>query len=362
MLSSRVLPRLLCIAFLALPSPARAEDALERAVDEVMAEALRDRRFSGAILVRKDGKTLVRKAYGVADRELGTLNTPDTPFMIMSVSKQLTAALILRLAAQGKLNPCDRVGDRLPGWPEEWNAVTIHDLLSHSAGTDIDTTYFWLVSRFPEYWPDATQMPPPYEPKPLVFAPGTKFLYSNVGYTLLTMIATTATGRPFDELMQTEVLRPLGMTHTKPERGKHVAGRARGYARTATGFKLSEQDTVDIVGAGDLVSTVDDLVRYSEALDDDAFLPAPLRKAMLSPHVTGKYGDVGYGWFFRTRDGELQRFHSGHGAGFRAWNVRLPGPRLSIVALSNVEVDEGLFLTPLIARVREVTEAPRNAP
>ncbi|MBL8115695.1 MAG: beta-lactamase family protein [Acidobacteria bacterium] len=363
MLSSRVLPRLLCIAFLAAPSAARAQDALERAVDEVLAEPLRDRRFSGAVLVRRDGKTLLRKAYGLADRELGKPNTPDTPFMIMSVSKQFTAALILRLAAQGRLHLCDRVGDRLPGWPEEWNAVTIHDLLSHSAGTDIDTTFFWLVSRFPQYWPDATEAPPPYVPRALVAPPGTKFQYSNVGYTLLTMIATAATGRPFDELMRVEVFGPLGMTHTVPERGHRVPGRARGYARTETGFELSEQETIDIVGAGDLVSTVDDLARYSEALYDDRFLPAALRKAMLTAYVSGRQGGIGYGWFLRTgKDGKPLQLHSGSGAGFRAWNVRIPESRLSIVILSNVLNDEAAFVLPLVSRIQEFTEAARSAP
>src|ERR1700741_1780285 len=125
----------------------------ERAVDEAVATPLRDRRFSGVVLVEKDNRVLVRKAYGLADRERAIANTPDTPFMIMSVSKQFTAALILRLAAQGRLGLHDRVSDYLDHWPAEWDAVTIHHLLSHSAGTDIDTTYFWLIKHHPQYWP-----------------------------------------------------------------------------------------------------------------------------------------------------------------------------------------------------------------
>ncbi len=102
MLSSRPLvPFLVCLALLAAPSPAGAQDALERAVDEVLAEPLRDRRFSGAVLVRQDGRTLLRTAYGLADRELGTPNTPDTPFIITSVAKHVPAAL--RLLAR---RPC----------------------------------------------------------------------------------------------------------------------------------------------------------------------------------------------------------------------------------------------------------------
>ncbi len=331
-----------------------AAGTIERTVDEAVAAPLRDRRFSGVVLVAKDGRTLLRKAYGLADRERGIANTPDTRFMIMSVSKQFTAALILRLAAQKRLNVRDRVGDYLRDWPAEWKEVTIHDLLTHTAGTDIDTTYFWLIAHHPEYWPGPGD-PPRYELRALVSPPGTTFLYSNVGYVLLSMIASSATGKPFDELMRSEVFRPLGMTHTEPERAGRIAGRARGYRRTDDGFALSEQRTVDIVGAGDLVSTVDDLAKWDAALRDDRFLSASLRSAMLKPYASGRLGEVGYGWFLRkSGDGQPMQFHPGSGAGFRAWNYRLPDSGLTVIVLSNVE-ESGVSWVP--ALVEAVTKA-----
>jgi len=347
---------LLLIPLLALSPVASGVDpaaaALERAVDEALAAPIRERKFSGVVLVQKNGRTLLRKAYGLADRASGTPNTPETRFMIMSVSKQFTAALILRLAARGRLGLHDRVGDYLDHWPPEWEAVTIHHLLSHSAGIDIDTTYFWLVRHHPEYWPHPAETPPRYEPRALVTKPGTAFLYSNVGYTLLTMIATRAGGKPFDQLMRDEVFRPLGMNHTEPERRGPVAGRARGYRRTDNGFEFSEQKTIDIVGAGDLVSTVDDLAKWDEALRDDRFLPAALRSAMFTPYVPGKKGGIGYGWFLRTEDnGRPLQFHSGSGAGFRAWNFRLPNERVAVVVLSNVLFDDSDWVFELLARI-----------
>src|SRR6185436_19191370 len=261
---------------------AAAQSAMELAVDRAVEAPLRDRRFSGTVLVTRQGRVLVRKSYGLADRERAIPNTPDTPFMIMSVSKQFTAALILRLAARQRLDLNDPVSDYLADWPAEWNEVRIRHLLSHSAGTDIDTTYFWLIAHHPEYWPDPAEPRPPYEPRALAAPPGTKFVYSNVGFTLLSRIASIAGGKPFDALMRDEVLTPLGMSHTAPERGTRIAGRARGYRRTEDGFALSEQKTIDIVGAGDLVSTVDDLAKWDAALDDDRFLPAPLRAAMFT--------------------------------------------------------------------------------
>jgi len=336
--------------------------AVERAVDDSVAAPLRDRRFSGIVFVEKDNRVLVRKAYGLADRERAIPNTPDTPFMIMSVSKQFTAALILRLAAQQRLGLQDRVSDYLADWPLEWDAVTIHHLLTHSAGTDIDTTYFWLIQHHPQYWPNPAETPPEYSPRELLTPPGTTFLYANVGYTLLSMIASAATGRPFDELMREEVFCPLGMNDTKPERRGPIAGRARGYRRTNDGFAPLEQETIDIVGAGDLVSTVDDLAKWDRALSDDRFLPSSLRSAMLTPYVTGKYGGVGYGWFFRTGDdGRRLQFHSGDGAGFRAWNYRIPEAGLSMIVLSNVGEHDSSWLPALrdaITKAIDSTASP----
>jgi len=328
---------------------------LERVVDEAVAGPIADRRFGGVVLVAREGRPLFRKAYGLADREQNIAHTPETPFMIMSVSKQFTATLIARLAAAGKLQLTDPVASYLADWPAEWKDVEIRHLLSHSSGLDIDTTYFWLVKHHPEYWPEAGE-PPPYVPRPLFATPGTTYLYANVGYTLLSMIASKAGGRPFDELLREEVFQPLGLIHTMPERnGRRVPGRARGYTRTDDGLMLKEQKTIDIIGAGDLVSTADDLARFDAAFADDRFLPAPLRDSMLTPHVEGKSGaSLGYGWFLRTTEGgRLLQYHNGAGAGFRAFNYRLPKERLSIVILSNVDESENPWILPLIDRIAD---------
>lgn len=345
----------LCLA-LAACATSNVASRIEHAVDDAVATPLAEGRFAGVVLVARDGRPLLRKAYGSADRERGIAHTPETPFMIMSVSKQFTAALILRLVAAGKLRLDDRVSQYLADWPAEWDDVEIRHLLAHASGLDIDTTYFWLVKHHPQYWPEPGP-PPPYEPRPLVAPPGTKYVYANVGYTLLSMIASRAGGRPFDDLVRDDVLRPLGLTHTRPERdGVRVPGRARGYRQTATGLELDEQKTVDIVGAGDLVSTAEDIARFDAAFDDDRFLPAQLREEMFTPRVEGPRGArVGYGWFLRTTaDGRRLQSHSGSGAGFRAFHYRLPDERLSIVILSNVYESELPWIEPLIDRVAHV--------
>jgi CubicO group peptidase (beta-lactamase class C family) len=315
------------LALLALFAVSCAHVPYERIVDDAVAVPLREKKFAGAVLVMVDGKPLVRKAYGFD-------NTPGTRFMIMSVSKQFTAALIIRLVAKGKLALDDRAGKYLEHWPAEWDAVTIHSLLSHSSGLDIDTTYFWLVKHHPEYWAEPGVTPPPYEPKALLSEPGTAYKYANVGYTLLSMIAARAGGKPFDVLMREEVFEPLRLKHTEPERDG--AQRARGHEPGT--LKISEQKTIDIVGSGDLVSTVDDLARFDRAFEHDRFLPADLRQRMRTPYVRTSAGiGIGYGWFIH--DGGIFG-HNGSGGGFRAFNYTIPAKKLIVVVLSNVaEVD-----------------------
>ena len=352
----RIGAALLCFALTGCAT-SHLSTRVERVVDEAVAGPLADRRFAGVVLVAREGRPLFRKAYGLADREQHIAHTPATPFMIMSVSKQFTAALIMRLVAAGRLRIDDPVSKYLADWPAEWNGVEVRHLLSHSSGLDVDTTYFWLVKHHPEYWADPTTAPPAYEPRALVTPPGTAYQYANVGYTLLSMIAAKAGGRPFDDLLRDEVLRPLGLTHTMPERdGRRVAGRAHGYTRTDQGLDLTEQKTIDIVGAGDLVSTAADLARFDAAFDGDRFLPAPLRDAMLTPHLDGKRGaSLGYGWFLRTSAaGRALQYHGGDGAGFRAFNYRLPKERLTVVILSNVGEHDLPWIQPLIDRIGEV--------
>jgi len=310
----------------------------------------------GVVLVARDGHPIFEKAYGLADVERNVANTPQTQFMIMSVSKQFTAAVIMRLVAAKQLRLDDRVSGYLDDWPTEWSGVDVRHLLSHSSGLPIDDTYFWLVKRRPEYWADSSSQPPRYEPQPLLAEPGTKYQYANVGYTLLTIIASKAGGRPFKDLLRDEVLLPLQLTHTTIERESRVPDRARGYDRSISGFALHEQRTVDIAGAGDIVSTAEDLARFDAAFDDDRFLPRHLRDAMFTPRVEAPRGaSIGYGWFLRTTPkGRALQYHTGDGAGFRAFNYRLPHEHLEVVILSNVHESEMPWISPLLDRLADL--------
>ena len=131
---------LLCLTLTACAT-SNLETRIERLVDEAVAAPIAERRFAGVVLVAREGRPLVRKAYGLADRERNIAHTPATQFMVMSVSKQFTAALIARLVAAGRLRLDDPVSKYLEQWPTEWNGVEVRHLLTHSSGLEIDTTY-----------------------------------------------------------------------------------------------------------------------------------------------------------------------------------------------------------------------------
>jgi CubicO group peptidase (beta-lactamase class C family) len=327
------------VSSLATASAVSDSPQLVKALDGYLSAAATERKFTGVVLVAKDGKPLFRRAYGFADWTKRTPNTPDTRFMVFSVTKQFTAALILRLEDQGKLSVQDRISKHLADWPKEWEAVTIHHLLTHSSGIDVDTQYFWLIHHYPQFWEDAARKAPAYEPKKLLSEPGATFRYSNAGYTVLSVIAAKVGGKPFAELMKAEVFDPLGMTKTSLG-ARPVEARARGHRLTATAADILEQETHYIVGAGDLVTTVDDLLKWDEALYGDAFLPQKARQAMFTPFVRGKKGGFGYGWLLRdTTDSRPLPVFSGSGSGFTAYVIRRPDRHIYVAVLTNQDMD-----------------------
>lgn len=329
---------------------------LHAAIDAYLAGPVKSGAFAGVVLVAKDGKPVVRKAYGLADEAARTPHRPETRLRIFSVTKQFTAALVLRLQDQKKLSVDDPVSKYVAGWPAEWNAVTVHHLLNHSAGIDIDTLYFWLVEHHPGFWDDPATPPPAYEPKPLLDGPGHTFRYSNAGYTVLSLVAETAGGKPYRELLRDEVFTPLGLTATGFD-----GDRAAGYRLAGDKLEPSEQKVGGIVAAGDLISTVDDLLKLDEALGKDGFLSAEARKAVFTPRpLSGGKPGLAYGWSVRTLpDGATLHRFGGAGSGFTAAVLRLPEAHVYIAILSNREADGEFPYGPgVLERVRAALGKP----
>lgn len=320
-------------------------------VDAYMQAQARVNRFSGAVLVAIDGKPLLSKGYGWANAEWQVPNTPQTRFRLGSITKQFTAAVILRLQERGKLSVQDPICTYVSPCPDAWKAITIHHLLTHTSGIPSYTGMpdYQKTMMMPR---TIDQMVGVFRDLPLEFAPGEKFKYSNSGYFLLGVIIEKVAGAKYEEALRSEVLAPLGLTDTGYDWSEPLLPRrASGYTRKDDGLVNARAlDMQQPYAAGSLYSTVDDLLKWDQALYTDALLPASTRTAMFTPFKDG----YAYGWTVqppeRTTSGKLQIGHGGGINGFSTMITRVPDDRVTVIVLGNVEnVNAGNAARDIIA-------------
>src|SRR5688572_21573200 len=260
--------------------------------------------FSGVVLIAEGPTLLLHQGYGWADRERGVPFRPSTAFGLASVAKTFTAAAILRLQDLGKLNVRDSVANHLGGWPQDKSAVTIHHLLTHTSGLPLDIgTDNESISR--------DEMLRRAIAAKLTHPPGTKWVYSNLGYSLLAAIVELTTGEPFERFIQREIFRPAGMVQTHFSTPQSEVAHYCGYRAFQsecippwTSYH-GGAPTWTIVGGAGLYSTAGDLYRWDRALAAGRVLSDSARTLAVTPHFPrSATAAAGYGWFIRTTPGD----------------------------------------------------------
>ncbi len=306
------------------------------ATDEYVRAQMRERHVPGAaIAVIKNGKIIKADGYGSANVELNVPATKETVFEIGSVSKQITAAAVMLLVEEGKLNLDEKISKYLPNTPEAWKNVTVKNLLTHTSGIKSYTglSGFDLTKRLKR-----DEFIKAIGAFPLEFEPGERWNYSNSGYNLLGFIIESITGKSYWDFVQTKIFKPLGMTKTADRDPQFIVpNRADGYEWENNKLVGRDYDLTDVFSAGAIVSTVLDLAKWDAALRGDDFLK-PASKAQIWTPVrfnNGKPYPYGFGWNVTEFRGHKLVSHGGQTAGFAANISRYVDDNLTVIVLTN---------------------------
>lgn len=315
--------------------PLYSEDKI-RDIDKVITTLYENGQFSGAVLVAVKGKIIYRKAVGYANIEDSVLNTCDTRFRIASFTKPITAMLILQLAEEGTLSLDGKLQDYLPEYKVTGaEKITIHQLLTHTAGITGESRIPNLTDIEKEYY-SREKLLECIMAREIIYEPGTGSEYSNFGYGLLGLVIERVTGKPYDTLLFEKICRPSGMISTFSEiTGSKYDKQAIGYTYDYfNGFrKASFIDMSFCLGAGQLLSTVDDLYMLDQALYTDKLLAGRSRELFFTI----------YGWrpvrypYGKNRKTILSNNLEGSVNGFQSHTQRISRDSILIVALRNVK-------------------------
>jgi CubicO group peptidase (beta-lactamase class C family) len=319
-----------------------------RAVDPARVDAVFARWTSNtpgcAVGVGVGGRTVLERAYGMADLERDVPNRPETIFEAGSVSKQFTAAAILLLAADGKLSLDDPVRKYVPELPDYGSPLTIRHMLTHTSGLRD-----WGALAGVAGWPRGSRVHTHAHvveilsrQKALNFAPGTRYSYSNSGYNLSAVVASRASGMTLAEFTDRRIFQPLGMTRTswRDDHTRIVKDRAIAYIGAGTARRQA-MPFENVHGNAGLLTTVGDLLRWNEnfvtpKVGGAAFVSLQQATGTFPSGVSQTYAA---GLSIGTHRGLREISHSGSTGGYRAFLTRFPDHHVSVAVLCNTGTD-----------------------
>jgi CubicO group peptidase (beta-lactamase class C family) len=301
-----------------------------------------------SVLVLRDGRPLIRRAYGLADLAPRTPATPATNYRLASMTKEFTAAAVLLLAQEGRLSLNDVLTRWLPHLPPVADNITIRELLGHTSGVIDYEELMAKDTQLPLHDSDVLQLLEGQNRT--YFPPGSAYRYSDSGYVLLALIVARVSGGDFASFLRQRIFLPLGMRSTVAyEAGiSSVADRAFGYSLEHGAWARTDQSlTSAVLGDGGIYSSIEDLARWDAALYGSQLLKPKWLRLAFAPQVATEDPNVRYGFGWRVT-GETV-WHSGETLGFRNVIVRWPQRRLTVVILTNRNDPEPYTLALSIA-------------
>lgn len=325
------------------------------AVRRLVAEELSLRRVPGmTVAIGADLAPAWSQGFGRADLENDLPARSGTVYRIGSISKSITAVAAMQLVERGRLDLDAPIQRYVPSFPRKEWPITARELLSHLSGIRHYRSVAEVNST--RHYTNLLEPLEIFEREPLLFEPGTHFLYSTYGYSLLGAALEAAAGMPFAAYVRENVLLPAHMRCTRIDDVRaRVSNRARGYRLAADGRleSCAPFDVSNKIPGGGFVSTADDLVRFASALERGTLVGTAARSKMFAPARTsdGRRVPYGLGWSILERGGIRWVGHSGAQPGVSTYLLVSPSDGVSVAVLAN---REGLDLGPISVRIAEI--------
>ncbi len=343
-------------------SKAIGADDLSTQLNRIFTPLADDKSPGLAVLVRKDGRTVFERGYGVRDLRSFAKIDPQTNFRLASCSKQFTAMSIMLLVHDGKLRYDDKLTDVFPDFPAYGKAITIRNLLNHTSGLpDYEDLMAAAEKRQgASIWTDTHQIQDAEVLRLLKqetagkFTQATQWSYSNSGYVVLGLVVAKISGKPFREFLSERIFAPLKMSQTVAyQKGQNeVTNRAYGHSKEGDAWKETDQSpTSATLGDGGIYSSLTDLAKWDEALAQHTLLSENEMQAALTPvqltnsaqpqwpansdRPQGTPVSYGFGWFLDPYRNHTRMWHYGDTMGFHTYIQRFPADRLTITILCN---------------------------
>ncbi|CAN5694162.1 hypothetical protein BH10BAC2_BH10BAC2_04660 [soil metagenome] len=302
-------------------------------IDSLISAYAKLNKFNGTALVAKGGTILLNKGYGYRNAGEKILNSEQSIFQLGSITKQFTAAVILKLQAENKLSVSDKLIKFFPDYPKG-DSITIEQLLTHTSGIYSYTNDAGFMSTEIAKPHSREQMMALFKDKPLDFSPGSGWNYSNSGYSLLGYIIEAVTKMPYEQAVRKYIFTPLHMTHSGFDfTNLKSTDKTTGY------FVLDDKsaapapivDSTVAYSAGSIYSTTGDLYLWHKALLQNSILSKTQQEKAYTP-VKNNYG---YGWVIDSIEAKQRVGHGGGIHGFVTNESRVPDDDIDIVLLSN---------------------------
>jgi CubicO group peptidase (beta-lactamase class C family) len=314
---------LLAVVVVLLAGACSESSSLEGKLGAVAENAKDEGELNGNVLITRGDKVLYERSFGPADATTDVDNTAETKFLIASLSKPITATLVMQLVEAGKLTPETVLSAIFPLLRDKpAGLITIDQLLTHTSGIEE------LISANP-----TRRITPEDLVAATVTGPGA-FQYSNTGYVVLVLVIEAVSAQPYETALAKGIFNPAGMTNSGVLRtGKKVKNLARGH-HGIIGLEAIDLDFAPeaVDGAGSIYSTARDLWKFDRALRAGTILSPRAQALMLVQHVPDRHG---YGWFLSEQGGRYYPWHAGDMAGFSASFARTPDRDEAIIVLGN---------------------------